>query len=190
MLTPEFLTGCADRMTEIASGLENYIVNEIIRRLSARLSRGDELQFTAYDKWQMQVLQEAGVMYRDVLKQIAKYTGYGYDEIKRAMEEAAIESLHYDDVLYQNAGISLDVLYPGIALSDDEISKKATRLLFERSPYYVRLMERAYNATNGAWKNLTRTEAYSLQQNFVSAMDRAYNRTVSGAVSYTKAIFR
>lgn len=188
MLTPEYLLTIDDGITTIASQMERYVIFEIVKRLMARASRGEDLQFTAYDKWQMQVMEEAGVLYKDVVKVIAKYTGYGQTEIKRALLNAGITSIQADTEALYNAGKGIDALFPVFVTKDAATLQKASELLMKRSPYCIRAMERAYNATNGDWLNFTQSQAYTATNRFIEACDRAYIKTTSGAVSYTQAI--
>lgn len=188
MLTPEYLDTIDDGMTAIASELEQYIIGEIVERLAARLARGEKMMFTAYDKWQMQVLEEAGVLYKRIVKLVAKYSGYGVAEIRRALKAAGIESVVNDSSMLYSGGMPAETLFPAFGKIDPNNFTPAAKALLSRSPYYVRAAERAYNATNGTWQNMTQTQAYTAYNSFVSAMDRVYKKTVSGAVSYTKAL--
>lgn len=49
-------------------------------------------------------------------------------------------------------------------------------------------MQRNYEATLGEWTNFTKTTAEVSQQAFIKAMDKAYNLTASGTVSYTQSV--
>lgn len=133
-----------------------------------RFNRGDDYTLTAQDKWQIEVLQEAGYLLEDIQKEIVKRTKQQTKEIKEAFEEAGVTSIAYDDKIYQAAGLS------PIPLME--------------SPYMMRLMQRTYDATMGEWKNFTRSFAAEGQQLFIRAMDKAYIDVASGSVSYTQAV--
>lgn len=153
---------------EIAAELHSYITSKIIERMMIRLSRGEDYLLTATDKWQIETLQEAGFLLEDIQKELAAATGKQEQEIKEAMEEAGVTALSYDDKIYQAADLSPTAL--------------------SQSPYLVRLMQRAYEATNGEWKNYTRTMANEAQKLFIREVDKAYQLVTSGAVSYTQAV--
>lgn len=167
MLSPEYLLHISEGAEQIAEELHIDIINRIIDRIAARLDRGEEFMLTAYDKWQIEVLQEAGVLLEEIQAEIARKTKQQMEEVKEAMEEAGVEAINYDDKIYKMAGLS------PVAL--------------EMSPYLIRLMQRNYDATIGEWKNFTRTTATASQETFIKAMDKAYNLVTSGTVSYTQA---
>lgn len=168
MLTPEYLQRITEQSEEYASQLKAYIINLIVRRIAARLGRGVDYIFTSADRWQIDVLQESGGLLEDIQKQIVKYTKLQEKEVKDAMEEAGINALQYDDVIYQNAGLSPTPL--------------------KESPVLVRHMQRAYEATNGEIRNFTRTTAEQAQKLYINECDNAYRLVTSGAVSYTQAV--
>lgn len=168
MLDPEYLLHVSEGAEEIAEQLHQEIVNRIIERIMLRIGRGDKYILTAQDKWQLEVLQDAGYLLKDIQTEIEKKTNLQLNEIKEAMQDAGVRALAYEDAIYRAVGLSPTPL--------------------AQSPYMVRLMQRNYEATAGTWKNFTRTIAESSQQAFISAMDKAYNLTASGAVSYTQAV--
>lgn len=167
MLTPDYLLHISEGAEEIAEALHVDIINRIIDRVLVRIKRNEDYILTAYDKWQIDTLQEAGFLLEDIQKEIAKRTKQQLSEIKEAMEEAGVKALEYDDKIYERAGLS------PVAL--------------EQSPYLLRLMQSDYEKTAGEWENFTGTFAVSAQQNYITLMDRAYHLITSGALSYTQA---
>lgn len=132
------------------------------------MGRGSDYLFTASDKWQIGVLQEAGELLEDIQKQITVYTKLQEKEVKAAMEEAGIKALQYDDKIYQEAGLNPTPL--------------------KQSPVLVRQMQREYEATNGEIQNFTRTTAVEAQKIYINECDNAYRAVTSGAVSYNQAV--
>ena len=169
MLTPEYLLNISEGAEEIAEYLHTDIMNRTIERIMIRLNRGEEYLVTSRDKWQIEVLQEAGYLLEDIQKEIEKRTGEQAQEIAEAFEDAGVKNLEWDDKIYRAAGLSPVPLW--------------------ESPYMIRLMQRNYEATLGEWNNFTRTIASTSQTLFISEMDKAYNLATSGAVSYTKAFY-
>ena len=55
MLTPEEIQKIADTMFPLLDELNGWILRDMIRRLMARLARGEEPLLTATDEWQAQV---------------------------------------------------------------------------------------------------------------------------------------
>lgn len=168
MLTPEYLYRITEGVEDIASQLHKNIIDKIIARMMTRIGRGEEYLLTATDKWQIEVLQEAGYLLEDIQKELSDKTKKQVQEIKEAMEEAGVTALQWDDKIYQSAGLSPVPLL--------------------QSPALMRIMQRNYEATAGEWRNFTRTTANEAQRLFINQMDNAYNMVVSGAVSYTEAV--
>lgn len=168
MLTPEYLYRITEGAEDIASQLHANIIQKIIERMMIRLGRGEDYLLTATDKWQIEVLQEAGYLLEDIQKELADKTKKQVKEIQEAMEDAGVQALQWDDKIYQAAGLSPVPLL--------------------QSPALMRIMQRNYEATAGEWRNFTRTTANEAQRLFINQMDNAYNMVVSGAVSYTEAV--
>lgn len=168
MLTPDYLSQIAEGSEQIASQLHEYIIRQIIDRMMIRLGRGDKYLLTSSDRWRIQILQDAGYLLEDITKELAKYTRLQRKEILEAMQDAGIKALAYDHAIYEAAGLSPLPLW--------------------ESPHLVRLMERNYNATLGAWKNYTRTTAGAAQRLFINECDVAYHKVSSGAVAYNQAV--
>lgn len=152
----------------IASQLHANIIQKIIERMMIRLGRGEDYLLTATDKWQIEVLQEAGYLLEDIQKELSDKTKKQVKEIQEAMEDAGVQALQWDDKIYRAAGLSPVPLL--------------------QSPVLMRIMQRNYEATAGEWRNFTRTTADEAQRLFINQMDNAYNMVVSGAVSYKEAV--
>ena len=168
MLTPEYLYRITEGAEDIASQLHANIIQKIIERMMIRIGRGEDYLLTATDKWQIEVLQEAGYLLEDIQKELSDKTNKQVKEIQEAMEDAGVQALQWDDKIYQAAGLSPVPLL--------------------QSPALMRIMQRNYDATAGEWRNFTRTTANEGQRIFINQMNNAYNMVVSGAVSYTEAV--
>ena len=168
MLSPDEILRISEGAEDIAEELHQDILNRVIDRIMARIGRKENYRLTAIDKWQLETLKDAGFLMEDVQKEISKRTGMQMKEIKAAFEDAGVRSARYDDAVYEAAGLS------------------PTPLL--ESPQYIRILQRGYNATNGEWKNFTRTLAGEAQQTFIRECDRAYHQVMSGSVSYAQAV--
>lgn len=167
MLSPDYLLRVSEGGEAIAETLHNEIIKQIVERIALRLGRGDNYILTARDKWQIEVLQDAGFLRQDIEKTIAEQTKLMRDEIAEAMEEAGVKAMEYDDEVYRAAGLSPKPL--------------------TQSPHLIRLMQRAYEATAGEWVNFTRTTAEASQRQFIEACDKAYSMVSSGASGYGQA---
>lgn len=168
MLEPEYLRRVSEGSEQIASSLHDYIIQQIIKRIMLRIGRGEDYLLTSADVWRIKTLQESGYLLEDITAEIAKYTKRQKKEIKAAMEEAGVKSLDADQKVYQAAGLSPEPL--------------------TQSPALIRLMERNMLATFNEWTNFTRTTAQAAQALYISECDLAYNKVMTGAVSYTQAV--
>lgn len=168
MLEPEYLRRVSEGSEQIASSLHDYIIRQIIRRIMLRIGRGEEYLLTSSDVWRIKTLQESGYLLEDITAEIAKYTKRQKKEIKAVMEEAGIKALEADNKVYQAAGLSPEPL--------------------AQSPALIRLMERNMLATVNEWTNYTRTTARVAQVLYIAECDIAYNKVMTGAVSYTQAV--
>lgn len=168
MLEPEYLRRVSEGSEQIASSLHDYIIRQIIRRIMLRIGRGEEYLLTSSDVWRIKTLQESGYLLEDITAEIAKYTKRQKKEIKAAMEEAGIKALEADNKVYQAAGLSSEPL--------------------TQSPALIRLMERNMLVTVNEWTNYTRTTAQVAQALYIAECDIAYNKVMTGAVSYTQAV--
>ena len=168
MLTPNELLHISEGAEEIAESLHQDIIKRIIDRIMLRIGRGEEYLLTSVDKWQIETLQEAGILLEDIQKEISKKTRLQETEIAEAMEDAGVRSLEYDDAIYKQVGLSPVPLF--------------------QSPALVRIAQRNFEATMGEWENFTRTIASEGQKLFVTECDKAYNLVSTGALSYTQAV--
>lgn len=134
----------------------------------ARLGRGESYLLTSADAWRIKTLQESGYLLEDITAEIAKYTKLQTNEVKSAMQDAGVKALAYDDTIYRAAGLS------PVALA--------------QSPELIRIMERNMLATTGEWKNYTATTANAAQRLYIEQCDLAYNKVMTGATSYTRAV--
>lgn len=159
MLTPQQLAYCADDIVELYSQLNESIVKDIARRI---IKTG---KITDTADWQARCLQESGMLYNDILQNVATYSGISEAAIAQLFREAAIESMSYDNKIYNAAGLN-------ITISD---AVKQT-------------LAAGYAKTAGDIANLTRTTAVSTQQAFINACTLAELQVSSGAFSYQTAI--
>lgn len=168
MLTPEYLIHATELAEEIAEQLHQDILKRIIERVLLRFQRGDDYILTALDKWEIEVLQDAGYLLEDIQKEIAKATGRMQTEIAEAMEDAGVRAIEYDDEIYKKAGLNPQPL--------------------TQSPHLVRLLQDTYEQTMGEWRNFTATTAEEAQKLFIRLCDEAYYKAMSGTVSMSQAV--
>lgn len=161
MLSPDYYDKCTKQLVELYSELDNAIISDITRRL---LKNG-EMTETAV--WQAKQLQEAGMVYEDVLAEVSARSGRSQNEIKRIFEEAGVTATRNDNVFAKAAGFK-------------EIRTFSKAALQTLNAGYVKCA--------GDMSNLTLTTANTSQQLYISAVNNAYMQIMSGAFDYNTAI--
>jgi len=169
MLDPEYLANVSEGAEEIASELHTNIIKQVVRHITYRLGQGENFSLTQTDRYQLEILQEAGYLLKDILKEIAKKTRTQEAEVKAAFEDSGVRSMRSEASIYERAGISTEPLL--------------------ESPTLIRILQRGYEATMQEWSNYTRTTAISAQQLFISECNRAYNRVVAGETTFSGAYY-
>lgn len=162
MLTPQYLEHCADGVIELYQQLDESIARDIARRLM----KMGEITDTA--RWQAEQLQHAGLLFEDVVAEVAKYSGATETAVRHAFEDAGVQSVDAEIEQYLRAGITV----PPIRQSE-----RAWNIL-----------QAALRKTNGELKNLTLTTAVETQQRFIDACALAEMQVSSGMMSYQTAI--
>lgn len=168
MLEPDEIEKITDKITDLASYWHKYTLIKLVRRLMARFKRGNETVLSRFDAYQMKVLQDAGVLRKDLEKELSQITGKGADEIKKAFTDACDASDKADAKVYERAGISVTPL--------------------EQSPALVRKISQDMASTQNTFYNLTHTTADAVQTAFINACDNAYNKANSGLVTLQEAV--
>lgn len=161
MLSPDYYDKCTKQLVELYSELDNAIISDITRRL---LKNG-EMTETAV--WQAKQLQEAGMVYEDILAEVSARSGRSQNEIKRIFEEAGVTATRNDNVFAKAAGFK-------------EIRTFSKAALQTLNAGYVKCA--------GDMSNLTLTTANTSQQLYISAVNNAYMQIMSGAFDYNTAI--
>ena len=167
MLTPEELLSLVETLHPLIDELNQWITADLIKRLLARLERGDAF-LTAGDEWQIQAYQEAGGHLEALQREIARWTKLADKEIQRIFEDAGIKALARDNAFYEARGL---VGFP-----------------ITQSEGMLRLLEDSCQRTAGTVHNFTRTTATASQQRFIRLLDKAHFLVSSGAASYTQVV--
>lgn len=161
MLPPSEYEHLCDDLIKLYADLDNAIISDIVRRLV----ENGEMTETA--KWQAKQLQESGMLYDDIIAEIANRTDASQNHIRTLFEDAAVESVRNDNVRYREAGLA------GI---------------IKLSPAAMQVLDAGYKKCSGNLSNLTLTTANTAQQSYITACNNAYMQIVSGAFDYNTAI--
>lgn len=162
MLMPDYLDHLADDLMDLYTQLDNSIVRDIVRRLvkTGRVTETAAIQIRA--------AQESGLLYNEIIREIAKISSASEQQIRALFEDAGVQSISYDDSIYRAAGLSP----PPIALS----------------PAALQVLNAGIAKTSGYLQNLTMTTASQGQSAFIRAATLAEMQVESGAVDYVTAI--
>ncbi len=163
MLTPDYLEHCADEAIKINAELENFIIKDIARRI---VQSG---VMTETARHQIKAIQESGYLYNDIIAEIANISKLSTEVVKEIFEDAAIETMTFDDKIYELAGL------------------KPTA--FRESPAMMQILKTGIQKANNDINNLTMTSAGTAQSKFKEITNMAYRQYTSGAFDYNTAIF-
>lgn len=161
-LSPTYYDSCTDDVLEIYAELEDRIIADVVRRI---VKTGN---MTESAKWQVRQAQEMGLLYNDIIKDIAQFTGKGKQAIRRLFRDAGTETVKNDNRIHIKAG---------------------------KSPLDIRQSESMLQILNGIYKerltdlkNLTGTTAITSQTAYINACNSAFMMVSSGAFSYQQAL--
>lgn len=161
MLTPEYLDRLPEEAVELYASLEESIIRDIVRRL---VKTG---QITESARWQIDRLQNIGLLYDEIIKRIAELSESSEEQIRALFEEAAVENMKFDAKIYKSAGRD-----PPLKLS----------------PAALQVLQAGIYKTHGNLQNLTMTTAVASQQAYIQAATKAEMQVTSGAFDYVTAI--
>lgn len=162
MLTPDYLLHCTDSLTELLDAYDNAVVSDIARRI---VKTG---YVTETAKHQIRQAQQMGLLYDDIIREIAQRTNITDSMVRTLFENAGVETVRTDNRLYTAAGLQPTDL--------------------RASPAMLQMLQAGYENTLGTMHNLTLTTANTAQQAYISACDLAMLQVQSGAMSYQQAI--
>lgn len=162
MLSPIYYENCTEAILTEYARLEDAILSAMIRRM---LKMGFVSDST---KHQAEMLQNAGLLYNDIIDIIAQHTNATKNQVKTLFEDAGVETVDIDNEVYREAGnVPVDI---------------------RQSDSMRQVLEAGFRKTMGIMDNLTKTTAVTTQQMFYEACNDAYMQITSGAFSYSEAV--
>lgn len=164
MLKPDYLDALPYELLELLGRLEDSIAQDIARRL---VKAG---QVTVTAGWQVDRMQEAGLLYDDILQLVASYADATDQQVKALFEDAGITSTESEIPLYKAAGFEALPIRSSIAS--------------------MRILIAGMQKTAGQINNLTMTTAVGTQQTFIDAVTLAEMQVERGMLDYNTAIRR
>lgn len=162
MLSPEYYDSCADVLLAHYARLEDDIICDIIRRL---MKTGN---MTDTAKHQAESLQQAGLLYEDIIRIISARTDATAKQVQTVFEDAGVETVEIDNQVYRDMGkVPVDI---------------------RQSDAMRQVLEAGFKKTLGEVQNLTLTTAVTSQTAYKAACNSAYMQVSSGAFDYQTAI--
>lgn len=168
MLTPKQLQEIVETMQPILDDLNAWITKDIIKRVMARLGRGEPLELTNTDIWQAQVYADAGGHLAALQRQLMLFTKASQAEVAAIFRDAGLTSYQADAAILHTGGVDVAPL--------------------QQSPRMLQILADTYQRTNSELYNFTRTTAHESQKRLIKALDAAHIKVMSGATSYTTAV--
>ena len=131
MLQPDYFDGKADKLIAYYQKLEDWILQDIARRLLKAQSMTATADRLVYS------LEQMGLHKNEILKKLSSITGKTTAEIKSLLQDAVLTSWNDERAIYLTQGITLSN-----PLENKEI---------------MRLMDAEWRKVQGEIDNLTRT---------------------------------
>lgn len=163
MLPPDYFTFKEDRLLQLYSELENFILRDITRRLlSAR-------EMTATADRLIWKLKQMGESQTKIEIKLRKMSGLTKKELRRLLQDAVIASWEDDNTILKR----LLGYLPRNPL---------------KNPAVICIMDAEYKKSLGELENLTRTTMKQSQIDLINMLDEADLRVAAGVQSYSAAV--
>ena len=163
MLEPNYLFNISNKVIDLYSELENSIIRDIVRRI---INAGTMTQSARH---QIEILQQAGMLYDDIIKKVSSMTGISENIVNNLFREAGTRTLEYDDYVYRKAGLN--------------------PIPINQSKTMLNILKRNTRITNKSLYNLALSTALTGKNKFIELSDVAIFQTQTGAFDYNTAIW-
>ena len=100
MFPPDYFDYAADDLLKLYNKLDETITRDIMRHL---VKTG---KVTATADWQIQRLQESGLLLDDIIHAVAQLTDASDQHVRVLFEDARVQSVEFDSEIYRAAGLS------------------------------------------------------------------------------------
>lgn len=200
MLTPKYLQRIIEATEKKTSQLNSYLTKKVVDRILTLFENTGEINVNPTSIHDIKKQEAAGRLFDEVQEEIIRQLPTIQEEVRGAFMDAAGKidkdiyefTKHVIDVEHEK-GELLDVEIPDLPKATDfekvGIPKSAADL--NLTPKEIRMLESAYNRTNGEIYNITQTTAAATEQAFIEACDSAYWKVahgVSPSTAITEAI--
>lgn len=200
MLTPKYLQRIIEATERKTSQLNSYLTSKIVDRILTLFENTKEINVNPSSIHDAMKQEAAGKLFDEVQEEILRHLPIIQDEVRVAFMDAAGKinkdvyefTRHIIDVEHEK-GELLDVNIPELPEATDfeKVGIPQSAADLNLTPKEIRMLESAYNRTNGEIYNITQTTAAATQQTFIDACDNAYWKVahgVSPSTAITEAI--
>lgn len=149
-----------------ASAIYESLELEIIKEIATRIAKVGYANTVVLNN--VQIAQEMGALYQDIIILVAKYNNSTYEEVAKIFEQSGAKTLERDDLIYKEAGLN-------------PVPIKQSRSIMQ-------MMSATIEKTAGNLYNLVMTTANTAQTQFYNAMNMAYMEVSTGVKSYSQSI--
>lgn len=156
-----------DNITEYINRHFVVLEDELVGEIADRISRVNEANIVVLN--QANILNQMGLLNREVYKKVAIATNKTEKDIKDIMSKSMITSFKRDNIIFSN-----------------ELSKEKLKI----SESLLQTLQADISRLNYDLNNLTGTTAMTTQTAFINAVNQAHLEVISGASSYTSAMIK
>lgn len=178
MFTPEYLSELVETTNTAATEFNMYLTNKVIDSVINLFESSGEIKIIPSNQQRIKLLKQSGILVEDIEKEIKKRLPGIDKKIREAFYKAGYDI--NDDI---NKSIS------NMVESEKELKSfvgKAPRLQ-NLTESEKSILDAAYKRTRGEIKNLTRTTAADMNQQFLKSCDSAWWKATHG-IDATTAI--
>lgn len=200
MLTPKYLQRIIETTERKTSQLNSYLTSKVIDRILTLFENTGEINVNSASIHDIKKQEAAGKLFDEVQEDIIRQLPAIQNEVRIAFMDAAGKinidvydfTRHVIDVEHEK-GELLDIELPDLPETTDfeKVGIPQSAADLNLTPKEIRMLESAYNRTNGEIYNITQTTAAATQQTFIDACDSAYWKVahgVSPSTAITEAI--
>lgn len=173
MLTPKYLEQLPQPMIQLYSRLENEILEDIAKRITA----ADYLTPTA--EWRLYKAEQLRLSSKQITAKLARLTGKSEKEIRKLYTAALKETLKNDEKIYR------------AAINEGYLSEDKNGVLnsYFGSVAFSNALKAGLQNTNGLMRNLCSSTAASANRLLSDELDLAFMKVTSGAFTMDEAVF-
>ena len=168
MISPREVTEMASPLIDLYRQMED----DLLRNIASRFSIADEL--TGTQEWQMQQLQELGMLNKKNIRTISKYSRQGQDQIEHIIAKAGFKSVLADETLYEMA-LELGAL-------------KMVPSAVYASPIMRELLDATIRNAKTQMNLVNTTALETANKLFVDTVNQVYLEVNTGVYSYDQSV--